>query len=791
MKAKLSSSSSDAAPSSVAPQPKAIAFWWILPLLLLVLSALFFSEFDVLRKDFGTQGARLLTANLLRVGVIACLGVTLYCGGVSLGRIFRLHRWSESLSLPERFLIRFSLGGGGMAVLMLPLGLMGLFYRPTAVFLAAAFVIPSFDVFIKETSLLLRRFRTLLFSAQSDWPRLATRWILTFALFSAALFFLVSRCLYPGETSNDSYEIYWPYQIETISSHTLRPNDLWYMFCAFNGAGINFWSMLVTDLLGIQSATYLFLLSGALSVYCVCRRLGLGMEAALGVAFVSVQCFAFTNPHWGAFQSHHLQTASWLVGVVWMTIVMSGELPSERMKAAVAGGWMLVALALLFPLFLVFLLPMLGGLWLLALGRRDFSTLKGLTLMMSAAGTAAVAMMLLNYFVGGMPLSNPLGPMWKLADQARFSQWCSPYNVHYIFEGSEERTTNFSLGGLISKPAEFWIRLLRLQSFGWIANSTLLAALASGLAIGALSKREKVLPWIVAVLPVLLPLGTCLLITNTSHPDSVYRNYGFVCFLIPPLLFSGWNCVTGLLTFRFNQSIGGVAVILASISAFPAVHARYEEYAKRHNSNRLADFVAFATGQISVQEALIRGDGLWDPSQNARNAIGLQKPLFSFVHPPMIASFLFPGPGLLTEPSRCGLGGKWDAIVFGDAESAKAELQKQGIDFFLIDFRQAFRGALPCSPLFDPSKLSERFDLVTALESSVVLTWKGAGQPMPEVVAQAWRQRVSMNRTLADPHPDGVMSRLYENIKAIYDFNRDKPLPIQRPPDLRKVMGWQ
>jgi hypothetical protein len=62
---------------------------------------------------------------------------------------------------------------------------------------------------------------------------------------------------------------------------------------------------------------------------------------------------------------------------------------------------------------------------------------------------------------------------------------------------------------------------------------------------------------------------------------------------------------------------------------------------------------------------------------------------------------------------------------------------------------------------------------------------------MPEVVAQAWRQRVSMNRTLADPHPDGVMSRLYENIKAIYDFNRDKPLPIQRPPDLRKVMGWQ
>ena len=760
-------------------------------ILTLILSAVFFSSFDIMRREFTTTGLPLSVCNCLRILVATALTIILCSGGVLVERLLSVGQWSGQLAVPERVLLRFFLGSGAMIAIMFPIGLLGLYYPLTAVLLGAAFTCFGIQGFAPDIAACGRAVRAWLLCPVTPRVRLGVRWVLTAACGVAVLVFLVTRCLYPGETSNDSYEIYWPYQIATVERHALKPNDLWYMFCSFNGAGINFWSMLVTDLLGVQSVTYLFLLAGSLVVFCVGRRAGLNSEAALGAAWVSLQCFAFTNPHWGAFQSHHIQAAAWLIAVVWCVMVFDASGPECRLQPALAGAWMLAALGLFFPLFLVFLLPMLGLLGVDALTRRDEKGVKGFGVMISAGGAAAISLMCLNYSIVGMPLANPASVMWKFADQARFSKWCSPYNMHYLFEGSAERTTGLSLGALLEKRPQEWVRLLRLESFGVLSDLRLMAVLGVFLLWAALTSRERLLGWLRTTAPLILPLVTCMVITNTSHPDSVYRNYGFVCFFIPVLLFSGWHCAGRCARCSFSPPFASVLLLAVTFSPTQDLGKRFVEYAKRHHPDRASDFIRFAFGRISVEQALIRGDGLWNPVQNARKAVGFDENIFSFNHPPLIASYLFPGPGVLTEPSRCGLSGKWDAIVFGDPDAAKRELQRQRINYFLIDLNCGFFGALPWSPLFQPATLSARFDLVTQLDSSVLLTWKGSGQPIPEFVVDAWNRRVCENRSHTDSDPDSVMSRLYDNTKAIYDFNRGKPLPVRRPPHLGKVKGWQ
>jgi hypothetical protein len=767
--------------------------WSLLPVLALGAAIVFFSDFKILFQDFVTTGPKLLICNALRVTTLFCMAIALYGGGVTASRALNLTDWIATLSLSERILIRFFLGAAGMTLLMFPLGLLGLYYAETAFLLGALFIIPGFSNFRGEARAFLKNLFAWLSPSQPSTLRIFCRWTFTGALSAGGIALLLTRCLYPGETSNDSYEIYWPYQMQTVASHTLAPNDLWYMFCSFNGAGINFWSMLLTDLLGIQSVTFIFLLSGCLATYCVSRRVGIGVDSAVGVSLISLQCFLFTNPFWGAFQSHHLQLAAWLAAAVWALLTFR-ETPSPlKRKAALAASSILVGIALVFPLFLVFLGPTLLVLGLLPLLQRDGSTARGVCVMILMAAGASLGLMTLNYLINGMPLQNPTGPMWKLSNQSQFSRWCSPYNMYYLFEGSNERTTSLSLGGLFSKPSAFWEHLLRMDSYGIIGKPGFVFPISLLAFVSVAFRRYSSSRPLLGLAPLGFPLLTCLLITNTSHPDSVYRNYGFVCFLIPPLLFAFSVLALRLLPTPPPPAspIGPLVLLLIALSPSAQLAERYQSYCQRHQPQRASDFIRFALGHLSVQDALMRGDGLWLAAQQARNTIGLNEKIFSFCHPPPIASFLFPGEGLLTEPSRYGFGGKWDTIVFGDADTAMNELKRQNINHFLIDFSQPFFGALAYSPLFEPAKFAERFEVVTGIENSVLLTWKKGVAPMPSAVSNAWSQRVALSRSRPDPHPDGVMARLYDNIKAIYEYNAGKPLPIQRPPALPKVTGWQ
>jgi hypothetical protein len=287
------------------------------------------------------------------------------------------------------------------------------------------------------------------------------------------------------------------------------------------------------------------------------------------------------------------------------------------------------------------------------------------------------------------------------------------------------------------------------------------------------------------------------LVADSGHPSSVFRNYGLFCFFLPIILSLVWlafidvlfpSQMRGNILLSYCLLVTGVRIYKAQRKC--VAHAEPLPTSASHWN----DFFRFAIGSISFNEALQRGDGLWTTALKAKQLIGVNERLFSFNRPNHgeNASYFFPGSGLLTEPSRIGFSGNWHVISFGDADGAIAALRKEGVNYFLIDFSRPFFGAIPFSQLFNPDHLAERFDLVWAEGSACVLTWKGSGTPpLPPAVATALRQRVQINKTQPNPHPDGVMGRLFDNLKAIYDFNQGRNYPVVRPPDLPPVLGWQ
>lgn len=99
----------------------------------------------------------------------------------------------------------------------------------------------------------------------------------------------------------------------------------------------------------------------------------------------------------------------------------------------------------------------------------------------------------------------------------------------------------------------------------------------------------------------------------------------------------------------------------------------------RHHSGRMSDCICFAFGRISLKSPLMRGDGLRKPVEYAGDTVGFDEAIFSLNNPPSIASYPFPGRGILTEPTRIGLSGSGDVIGFGDSDTARRERHGQGI----------------------------------------------------------------------------------------------------------------
>ena len=754
---------------------------------------LYLQQIDVFDQHRAVSGAVISWYNVCRVAFLFYfVWLTTGTGWIALA-LLRRFGFAFRLAELDHWLLAFFLGAAVLTIVMLLLGLLKLYYTATAVVLALVILITSYRHLASRMRRIVPAACSIVRSRDGWNSERVALVVLITSLVGLTAVLLLTRCLYPGEGRNDIYEIYWPYQRLVVASHGIWPNEIWYMFYIFKGAGLNFFAMLLTDDLAIQSVTFCMLLAAVVAVLSIVKRIGGSTVWALLAAVTALGAHAFSNPHWGAFQSHHIGAAMWLVCMSWMAVLTFTRDHVEYR------GWFSVWLVLLaaeiifFPLFVVFVLPTL---LLLALGHalvRKPGAALGYFVLAAGGTVVLIAILLLNYAVGGMILQDPLRVAWQFADQARYSKWCSPYLPIYVLEGSALTTGGISLAGFLSHDTTFWSSLFRLETLGLLslhwAVPVVLGMIALVTAVDRIPSHVRVSQ----IIPLLAPLIVAVAIVDSGHPQSVYRNYGFVCLLLPALLCLLWqNCFE--LVFR-SAAVKPLTALFAVAVAFVCVsdvHRRGALQRGAYSPSRWPQFFGFATGKLSVREALIRGDGLWSVADLAKSTVSVNDKMYCFNAPTSgWGSALFPGSGLLTEPTA-SFGRDWHVVVFEDADRARKALQKQDINYFLMDLSAGVRGALAFSPLFDPAHVADRFDLVWMEGSASLWTWRGKGkEPLPEAVVHGWKSYLTAEPAQPGLTQNAMWAGLYQNVRIIYEANKGKGYPIERPPNLPRVPGWQ
>lgn len=196
------------------------------------------------------------------------------------------------------------------------------------------------------------------------------------------------------------------------------------------------------------------------------------------------------------------------------------------------------------------------------------------------------------------------------------------------------------------------------------------------------------------------------------------------------------------------------------------------------NFNFPAVQLRFLFGQVSFLDGYnIRGVG-WPELVEARRQVGLEERLLS------LSPYYMMVPGRPIELEVDYSYRDWHVMVFGEAEEARTALQKEGLNYFLLDTERGFgHGGLPYSELFKPETLNSYFDLIWKKGNTYLLTWKNSGQsigPIPAEVIAQWHVLL-----------ESSFPELYARIKLYYDQNHETIYPVYPDPSLPPLRGWQ
>ena len=753
-------------------------------------TVLLLQHFDPFGADFETSGPILLLCNLARLSFLVYFASTLLgLGLLVLGP-------PEKASLPglgylERLLLGFWLGAAILTLVMLPLGFLGLYYRLTALVLSVPILFLSFpalvDCLAAGKHLLADHCRQVRVRPLATLPSV----VAVGGIASFLLLLLLTRCLYPGETTDDVYEHYWPYQQEVLRSHGIWPNDVWYDFYTAKGFGLNFLAMLLTDDLACQSVTYLLLAASAGLLFTVTRRLtGRSFWALLSTAvYLGAFPFPLTVPlRWGGFQSHHLPATAW----VWLHD-LDGSRHAGRAPLAPAGlvrhllpsgGRFHGVLPAFHRLHPVLARHSNGSARAdEAMGRRPLvPSDRGRRC--DSAGRLAVSELRSNRHGKRQPQAGGLDSRRPAA----LSRWCSPYLVEFFNEVSEDYEGAINVPHFVNHSVKHFERLARVKYIrGYYPGHAGVMLLALAAALGAWIRRAST-----GARPIHLALMVPFLALAATIGDvlkldaSIYRNYVFLLFFVCALLGLAWMLAFAWVPRKVSAWVLPIFAVIAVATTEIEVFRRHA--ARRDHAGSLTDYARFAAGQLSVRDALSRGDGLWAEAVEAKKRVGFHTPILCLSRVdyaiPGLAAHVFPGNGLLTEPSRTSLGGQWHIVAFEDAATARRVLADQGIHYFLVDPSQDLVGCIPFSSLFEPDGLAGRFRVVESWGNLHLLTWAGnAGDPLPDRFVRLYRDRLASLR-----QKQHACIRLYDILAASYRFNKGRGYPLTRPPGLPRLI---
>jgi len=763
----------------------------------------------------------------LRLLFVVCLGVA--C--LTTGRIVLMWQTKnlEDFGSIEKMLFYFFVGSAVLRMVMFFIGLQG-FYKPIFVFLGSLPLLLLFP-FVFDLRQVYRRFVETV--KQNILESICCCGLCFIAAAILGIVYLV-HCQYSFD--HDYLTHYGPYYDYVITSGNLAPNDVWYHYFYSKGAGLFYFSMLITDRVGPLLVSFLHFFATATLVYAIMKRASGSSLWGLSAAIVMLGMMAW--PCGGFFIKHHCEISAIILSITCAVVLMTVSNKHRNLCLLVAciSQASLLLYSLQAGAYTLTFIAVYAG---IALYRRNYSLMSKYVVILGLAGVVSVLVMLHNYSVTGLYEITPFRVFLRFWNQEIFSRWVSPYLMFYLSEASSPELGTISISG-VSQGFGMYAQLFRLKSIffsrmfwivyglvcvlgfwgaysrtfwrqarvGWFGISLReregapprqkapgeeasfnvplsgRVLVVQGFDVHEISTmRSKVLQWV--LLPSFIMCLTVFFVyVLVRQPVSIYRFSEFVSIYVTMSIFSVLIVCNSLiiksLVYRATSILVpvtlSVLVLCSTINTVGSIH-----------SGSLNMPLKFALGMLTANGLTPVDKSVSDQYPVIREVAGQDSRIVSFNLKLDYGPLFLQHPGIMTEISYA-FGNRWHEIVFGDPDSAKKALQELGINYFLVDLGNPMFGALPYSPLFTGKSLQTNFRIVWQLGLRYLLTWDNEQKLKDNGFLLEWKTNLKRGYPKGNAYNG---QSLYDRVLYLYKLNNHSLHGIVRPDYLKNIGGLQ
>ncbi len=691
---------------------------------------LWFDAIDFYHRHFFDTGAIATANNAVRIVFVGIFSWLIYAPGAGVATLITSPDQRAALSPTERAVLGFGIGLGIWHVVMLILGVLGLYYQAVMVALCLVVLVASARHFGRVTVAGCRVLVDRLVMLRQR--RASPQEVGAILIVVVAAWVLLRRGLYPGG-SGDYYTHYFYYYLEVLKNHGLAPNDVWYHYYYEKGDGLFFLGMLLTDPEAPALTTFPCVLCAALAVATLAARMAPGSLWSATGALVYLSFYLLTPSlvGEGEFQRNHEEVSALVVLTAWALCMEACAPPRPfRVMAAACA----IAAAIVTQVIGVMLGLFAGLLCAWSILRRRWSDMWAYGVIAAAVAATVLAILVLSYVQTGMASDQPLDLMLRFADVERLDRWgVIPQVIAVAWIEDNYRALVAPFGWHALKELADFMRLRVLWPF--------LAGPVIAVAVFRVTGRwttAKLMPVhdssaasfagaTIARLAVLT--GLLIVLGLTAGRAQYYSFFRLSSFFVPLLVLLGIACGVWLLDRQLESWREPWAWTALPAVLLIAVLGAWQ--GKDHWSRRLpaetANVFRFFSGRFSLADGYAHADsgyafGAINPDAlKAARQLPYGTPIWST----NVDSYCMV-PGCLIEGViSFKMSGRLDEILGGDPELAKQRLQEAGLNYFLFHKDYRLIDLLPYSRLFAPETIGRYLGVKWSDGSTFLLTWIG------------------------------------------------------------------
>ena len=721
-----------------------------------------FKYVDVYHTHFSATGPLILVHNLFRVLFVFYLfwivqAVGAWClrllGGCEL----------RALATADYLALTFFAGTGPWHVALLAVGYANLLNVPVMVALTFPVVALSFGQ--------VRSVATDLRSSIAERSRRTSAPVKACCVLLVIAWcgILLTKGLYPGG-SLDYFAYYFPAYESVIDRGSIRPAEMWWHYLNSKGAGLFYLAMLITDPLAPALVIFCFISAAGLATLLLVRRVAPRTAWPIVAVLLFFGIYEYT-PTWGEFGKLHEFNTSFVVTILWMTVVALDAAGAARRLWLVGAASAITAAIVINPPIGVLLGAIFFVLASYYAAMRERARALVCLGVAALAGSLFAAILLLNFFTVGLPYDIGIGFWWRIADVEKLYRWGAlPMLLFWDWKASLPAVS--VLRSLLFVDSVLRLYLLWPLFFGGLfVMCASLYRRYRARDIGGRPVSDAVL----ASSAALLVTSVLYLASGRLLGGSFFR---FASFTVPIVIVAGiamWTApglrppASSVLALARHPR---VPFLVLAVCAGVIVGRTPID---RHVLRLGADALEYAVGALSI-------DGAY-----ARQSSGLFNPPWGGIYPGARAAFAIVGPHAriwtmhlestcmlpdcrMTTSVHAIMTPSWDRLMWGTPEDGRSALRAAGVNYFLVSRELDIRDPLPLSPLFSPDNIGRYLGIRWTDGTTTLLTWSGRETTALDdawlsnyrraVAASGWVKRFSrigmktvFDRLHAMPHP--------------------------------------